>query len=117
MWFSIGELSPRLFSFNSPLGACPVCKGLGFREEVDPNLAVVESLSIEDGAVIPFRESDYWSQVLVRICEVYDMPTNVPFCKLSEEHKNIILNGAPDPVLVNFKVGKRYTEKQFITGA
>ncbi|BAT70961.1 excinuclease ABC subunit A [Thermosulfidibacter takaii ABI70S6] len=109
--FSIGELSPRLFSFNSPLGACPVCKGLGFREEVDPNLAVVESLSIEDGAVIPFRESDYWSQVLVRICEVYDMPTNVPFCKLSEEHKNIILNGAPDPVLVNFKVGKKVYRK------
>ncbi len=62
---SMNELQPRDFSFNAPYGACPDCLGIGSREEVDPSLAIPDpSLSIAEGAVAPFRNGNYYPQVI-----------------------------------------------------
>ncbi len=105
--FAVKEISPRLFSFNSPYGACPECKGLGFKEEIDCSLAVVETLSVKDGALIPFRESRFYTALVEAVCKHYGIPTDVPFRELEEEHKEILLYGAPDAVLVRYRMGGR----------
>lgn len=106
--FTIGELSPRLFSFNSPYGACPDCKGIGYRRRIDPSLAVRFDLSLEEGAVVVFRDSDYWQQILDTVCEYYGIPKDVPFRELSPEHREIILYGADEPISFSYRWrGKR----------
>ncbi len=103
--FTVGELSHRLFSFNSPYGACPVCKGIGFREEIDVNRAIVEDLSLAEGAIIPFRQSDYWSSLLKAVCKETGIPLYMPFKKLNQGQKEVILCGYRYPVEV--RVGRR----------
>lgn len=94
--FSIEELAPRMFSFNSPFGACPDCDGLGAKMIVDPDLLVPNaSLTIEDGAFEAWAgsTSNYYPQFLAAVCEHYDIPTNVPVSELSAEHMKKILYG------------------------
>ena len=93
---SFEELTPRMFSFNSPYGACPDCGGLGFRKEVDPYLIVeYPDKSINNGA-IPFINmgySNYYSQLFRGLAENYGFSLDEPFNDLSEKAKNVILNG------------------------
>ncbi|MDD3520313.1 MAG: excinuclease ABC subunit UvrA [Actinomycetota bacterium] len=93
---SFEELTPRMFSFNSPYGACPDCGGLGFRKEVDPYLIVeYPERSINDGA-IPFINmgySNYYSQLFRGLAENYGFSLDKPFNDLSEKAKSIILDG------------------------
>ena len=96
--FSIGELDPKLFSFNSPYGACPVCKGLGYDEVVDPEMAIIEDLSIAEGAVIPANYSRFYKRLLMALCDLVGIPKDVPFRDLSDEHKRIIIEGYGEPV-------------------
>ncbi|MEF3305423.1 excinuclease ABC subunit UvrA [Paenibacillus sp. GYB003] len=94
--FSIEELAPRMFSFNSPFGACPDCDGLGAKMIVDPELLVPnQSLTIEDGAFEAWAgsTSNYYPQFLAAVCEHYGIPTNVPVSELSAEHMKKILYG------------------------
>ncbi len=115
--FTIGELSPRLFSFNSPYGACPDCKGIGYRRRIDPSLAVRYDLSVEEGAVVIFRDSDYWRQILETVCDFYGIPKDIPFGRLSEEHKEIILYGSDEPITFNYKWrGRRKSFTGFYEG-
>ncbi|MHB0976759.1 MAG: excinuclease ABC subunit UvrA [Candidatus Aquicultorales bacterium] len=95
--FSFEELAPRMFSFNSPYGACPECSGLGTRMVVDPSLVIPdESLSIADGAIHPFAysSSDFYSKILKAVCDKFGIPMDVPWRELSDEAKTIILRGS-----------------------
>ncbi|MDQ0430261.1 excinuclease ABC subunit A [Planomicrobium stackebrandtii] len=95
--FSIGELEPRMFSFNSPFGACPECDGLGMKLEVDPDLVIPDwNVSLNKGAIVPWQptSSQYYPQLLKAICKHYKIDMDVPVSDLPEEHINIILRGS-----------------------
>ncbi|AIQ71293.1 excinuclease ABC subunit UvrA [Paenibacillus graminis] len=94
--FSIEELAPRMFSFNSPFGACPECDGLGMKMVVDPDLLIPDQgKSIEEGAFLAWTgsTSNYYPQFLKSVCEHFKIPQNVPVSSLSPEHMNKLLNG------------------------
>ena len=94
---SFPELEPRLFSFNSPHGACPSCDGLGTKMVIDPELIVPDhSLSIRDGAIQPWekRTSVNFHQMLESIAKHFKFKLNTPFKALSHSVQNILLYGA-----------------------
>src|SRR6184192_2719718 len=93
---SLPELQPRIFSFNSPHGACPRCTGLGSQQEIDPDLLVPDpSLSINDGALVPWTigNSSFYESVIQAIADRYEIPTDVPWQELTEEQQNRFLYG------------------------
>ncbi|MEW6243548.1 MAG: excinuclease ABC subunit UvrA [Bacillota bacterium] len=92
---SVGELEPRMFSFNSPFGACPECTGLGVRLEIDPGRVIPDmSLSIEEGGIEPFsRSNGYHIQLLKSVGRHYGFSLRTPLRELSPEHLRIILYG------------------------
>lgn len=95
----IPELEPRLFSFNAPQGACPVCTGLGSRLEVDPDLVFNANLTIAEGAIRPYNRvnSDaWWMKKLASVGEVQGFSLQVPVKELTEEDKQKILYGTGD---------------------
>lgn len=95
--FSIGELEPRMFSFNSPFGACPDCDGLGTKLEVDVSLVIPDwSKTLEEHAIAPWEptSSNYYPSLLKTVCEHFDIPFDVPVSELSDEALDIILNGS-----------------------
>ncbi|BFT68709.1 excinuclease ABC subunit UvrA [Paenibacillus sp. P36] len=94
--FSVEELAPRMFSFNSPFGACPECDGLGSQMIVDPDLLVPDmKLTIEEGAFEAWAgsTSNYYPQFLAAVCDHYSIPRNVPVSELSSEQMKVILYG------------------------
>lgn len=94
--FSIDELSPRMFSFNSPFGACPDCDGLGVKMVVDPDLLIPDpEKSVEDGAFQAWSggTSTYYPQFLQSVCEHYGIPQDIPVSQLTTEQMNLILHG------------------------
>jgi excinuclease ABC subunit A len=96
---SIPELEPRLFSFNSPFGACPDCNGLGVNMELDPDMIIPDKRkSISDGAVAPRNGTpdSYYYQLLEAVADYFGFSTDTPIQDLSPEHVHIILYGAPD---------------------
>ena len=101
--FSIPKLEPRLFSFNSPLGCCPDCKGLGIKREADPRLMVPDdSLSINQGALKYYAhmvgsQNLEW-QELCLLCKMYKIPLDRPFSELTNEQKDIIFRGSKEPL-------------------
>ncbi|RCX19032.1 excinuclease ABC subunit A [Fontibacillus phaseoli] len=97
--FSIEELSPRMFSFNSPFGACPECDGLGVKMIIDPDLLVPNpSKSIEQGAFEAWAgsTSNYYPQFLRSVCEHFDIPQDVPVSELSKDQMDKLLYGTGD---------------------
>jgi excinuclease ABC subunit A len=93
---SLVELEPRIFSFNSPHGACPRCTGLGSQMEIDPELVVPDpSLSIGDGAIAPWAASasEYYDQLTAAISERYGVDLDTPWSELSEESRDFFLFG------------------------
>ena len=99
----IPELSPRAFSFNSPYGACPRCTGLGFHKEIDPQLVVVPSLSLEEGAIIPWQNSDYYQQILKTVTDFYGIPMDKPWKTLKEKHREILLFGSREAITFAYR--------------
>ncbi|MEK5419694.1 excinuclease ABC subunit A [Paenibacillus odorifer] len=94
--FSIEELAPRMFSFNSPFGACTECDGLGMKMVVDPDLLIPDAeKSIEEGAFLAWTgsTSNYYPQFLKSVCEHFKIPQNVPVSSLTPDHMNKLLNG------------------------
>ncbi|MCR8844837.1 excinuclease ABC subunit UvrA [Paenibacillus sp. SC116] len=94
--FSIDELAPRMFSFNSPFGACSECDGLGQKMIVDAELLVPDrDKSIDDGAFEAWAgsTSNYYPQFLRAVCEHYSIPTDIPVSQLEPEHMTKILHG------------------------
>ncbi|MGB3101389.1 MAG: excinuclease ABC subunit UvrA [Psychrobacillus psychrotolerans] len=97
--FSIGELEPRMFSFNSPFGACGECDGLGTKLEVDAELVVPDkSISLADGAIVAWQptSSQYYPKLLEAVCKHYKIKMNVPVEKLPIDQWNKILYGSGD---------------------
>ncbi|MEV2907693.1 excinuclease ABC subunit UvrA [Paenibacillus larvae] len=94
--FSIDDLAPRMFSFNSPFGACPECDGLGSQMIVDPDLLVPnKNKTIEDGAFETWAgsTSNYYPQFLKAVCIHYNIPTDIPVSELTDEQMKILLYG------------------------
>ncbi len=103
---SLEELTPRMFSFNAPFGACPACTGLGFKLELDPDLVVPDpSLTLREGAVAPFLRSTsrFYPDLLETVARVAGIPMDRPYQTLSDEAKQIVLYGYPDPVPFTFE--------------
>ncbi|CDR20578.1 excinuclease ABC subunit UvrA [Staphylococcus argenteus] len=95
--FSIGELEPRMFSFNSPFGACPTCDGLGQKLTVDVDLVVPDKdKTLNEGAIEPWipSSSDFYPTLLKRVCEVYKINMDKPFKKLTDRQRDILLYGS-----------------------
>jgi len=97
--FTIEEIEPRLFSFNSPYGACEECEGIGVNLNVDPNLVVPNSKkSLAEGAIEPWAKSTtlYYAQTLASLSKHYKFSLDEKWIKLSKEIKDIILFGSND---------------------
>ncbi len=94
--FSFAELTPRMFSFNSPYGACPECDGLGAKMEIDPDLVIPDKeLSLAQGAIAVWRNTNnYFMQFLEALADHYGFDMNTPVNKLKPEHLKIILYGS-----------------------
>lgn len=106
---SLEELSPRMFSFNSPYGACPTCDGLGDKMEIDPRRVLDGRRSIIDGGIIPWADSQsrWLAGFLSGVSEKFNIDVNVPMDDLSENLLQIILYGSG-----NEKVSFEYTNMQ-----
>ncbi len=97
--FTIEEIEPRLFSFNSPYGACEECEGIGVKLNVDPKLVVPnEKKTISDGAIEPWAKTStlYYAQTLSSLSKHYNFSLNDKWNKLSKKIKDIILYGSDD---------------------
>ncbi|HOQ80534.1 MAG TPA: excinuclease ABC subunit UvrA [Candidatus Cloacimonadota bacterium] len=105
---SYPDLLPQHFSFNSPLGMCPVCNGLGTKLEFDPDLIIIDkTLSINQGAIVPWgkmsEKQNSWSMgTISKVAEEYSFSLDTPWNKLSEDVQNVLLYGTK---------GKRYKVK------
>ncbi len=99
---SIPEIEPRIFSFNTPHGACPTCNGLGTLLSVDPNLVFNNNLSIAEGGIVPYAnvfESDTWfHRTLIQFCEENDIPLKKRLSDIPWDKKEILLKGTSDRV-------------------
>ncbi len=110
---SLPELQPRIFSFNSPHGACPRCTGLGAQQEIDPDLLVPDtSLSISEGALVPWSvgNSGFYESVIQAIADRYEIPLDEPWENLSEEEEDLFLYGTEgERVYVSYRnrMGRR----------
>ncbi len=107
------ELEPRMFSFNSPHGACERCTGLGSQREIDPELIVPDpALSIGEGALAPWANSssNYYEQITEAIAERYGVDLEAPWSELSDENRDLFLygtNGEPVQVTYRNRYGRR----------
>ncbi len=98
---SFEELSPRIFSFNAPYGACDKCGGLGVDFRIDPDLVVPDkTLSVNSGAIYPWSRSatSYYDDVLRAVQEAYGIDYDIPFGDLPQEHQDIILYGSDERI-------------------
>ena len=108
--FTIEEIEPRLFSFNSPHGACPACDGLGVETFFDPELVVPdERLPLAGGAIAPWTgsQSPYYDQTLQSIARHYKVSTRTPWEELPEPVRHTVLHGSAEPIEFSFKDGVR----------
>ncbi len=106
--FSVPNLEPRLFSFNSPLGCCPDCRGLGIKQEASEELLVPnDNFSINQGAIVYFKNqiggnTIEW-QELCYLCDFYGIPRDVPYRKLTKEQRNILMYGSKEEIRYTIK--------------
>lgn len=101
------ELSPRMFSFNAPQGACPECNGIGSKMEINPDLIVPnKNLTLNEGAIVPWSKSNkkenYYHQMLEAVAKHYNFSMDTPFKDLAEEEQDIILYGCDEKIPFNF---------------
>ncbi|MDC0356039.1 excinuclease ABC subunit UvrA [Candidatus Pelagibacter sp.] len=119
--FTIEEIEPRLFSFNSPYGACEECEGIGIKLNVDPNLVIPdERKSIADGAIEPWAKSTtlYYAQTLASIAKHYGFSLDDKWKKLSKKIKDVILYGSDEEeIKFNYDDGyEKYSHKKTFEG-
>ncbi len=121
--FSVGNLEPRLFSFNAPLGACDVCHGLGITEEVDvSNLIPDDSLSIRQGGIRYYKnivdtDNIEW-QTFTVLCRAYKISLDKPISTFTKKQLEIILHGSDKPIKYTIisSGGNRYDKNDYIEG-
>jgi len=113
---SIEEITPRMFSFNSPYGACPACSGLGINMEIDPELVIPDrSKSVAEGAIAPWNSSPdgIYFQMLQAVLEHYGYDVDTPIEKMDEKMVNILLYGSDEPI--DFTFEGRFTGTRHFT--
>lgn len=117
---SVGEINPRMFSFNNPYGACPACDGLGSKMELDLNLVIPdETLSINGGALAPWSKggiSNYYAMLLGALAERYGFSLDTPWNELLEEHRKLVLYGASVDEKFHFNYINLFGEEKVHTG-
>ena len=102
------ELTPRMFSFNAPQGACPECNGIGSKMEIDPDLIVPNpNLTLNEGAIAPWSKSskkeNYYYQMLEAVSNHFNFSMDVPFNELPQEYQDTVLYGCNDKIPFTFK--------------
>ncbi|QTQ08784.1 excinuclease ABC subunit UvrA [Macrococcoides canis] len=113
--FSIDKLEPRMFSFNSPFGACPDCDGLGTKLTVDLNLVIPDdSKSLANGALVPWEpiSSNYYPTLLKQTCKHFGISMKAPFRDLSKKDQDIILYGHSDDITYTFRQDNGVSRKR-----
>ena len=117
---SVGEINPRMFSFNNPYGACPDCDGLGSKMELDLSLVIPdETLSINGGALAPWSKggiSNYYAMLLGALAERYNFSLDTPWNELSAEHQKLVLYGAAADEKFHFNYINLFGEEKVHTG-
>ncbi len=117
--FSMPELEPRMFSFNSPYGACPECTGLGSKTEFDPELICPDrNKPLRDGAILPFvyksgEVKDWWPEMLDAVGRSVGFDANLPVKDISPEALNAVWYGLDQPITVHMRYGRG--ERKFST--
>jgi excinuclease ABC subunit A len=98
------EIEPRNFSFNGPYGACPTCTGLGFKQEIDPDLVLDPDLSLLDGAVLPWANStsEYYQELLRALADHYGVDMHTPVRKLPRDFVRVLLKGSDEEVRIKY---------------
>ncbi|HXF83095.1 MAG TPA: excinuclease ABC subunit UvrA [bacterium] len=98
------EIEPRVFSFNSPYGACPTCSGLGFRQEFDPDLVLDWEKSLSDGAVVPWASStsEYYYELLQSLAAHYRVDMKTPLRRLPKSFIDVLLHGSAQTFRVRY---------------
>ncbi len=120
--YSLKELEPRIFSFNAPYGACPYCKGLGFKQKMDVDLVIPDrSKTLSEGAILPFKnmeDTNIYIQKLETFCKKNNIDMNKPVEKLSKKEINLVLYGSDKPIHFNFysKSGNTYNKIEVYEG-
>ncbi len=116
---SYEEITPRMFSFNNPFGACESCSGLGYLLEIDPDLCVPDqSLSIRQGAIVPWNgastQGSWNNQILISVCNHFKIPLDKPFSSVSEKHRRILFYGSGDEkITMQWETASREGKGQF----
>ncbi|HRK23009.1 MAG TPA: excinuclease ABC subunit UvrA, partial [Fimbriimonadaceae bacterium] len=117
--FSMPELEPRMFSFNSPYGACPECTGLGTKTEFDPILIAPDpSKPVREGAILPFiyksgEAKEWWPELLDGVGEATGFDAHQPLSSLTDEQRDAVFHGLKEPVKVRMTYGR--TEREIST--
>lgn len=114
--YSLPDLEPRMFSFNAPFGACPECKGLGFKTAISQDLLVPDTdKSINGGAIATMSDDQniFYTDVKTA-CDHYHIDMNKPFKNLTKKEKNIVFYGSTEPL--NFEYTAKNGNKRFTTG-
>ncbi|MEI7640904.1 MAG: excinuclease ABC subunit UvrA [bacterium] len=112
--FSMAKIEPRLFSFNNPFGACPVCTGLGTRVEVDERMVLDKSLSLRQGAIKPWSNTEgYYWHYLEGLSKKMKFSLETPFHKLPEYAKDALLNGTDMQVDFHYKAKTKENEYNY----
>ena len=96
------EMSPRVFSFNSPLGACPSCQGLGVQRRFSEELLVDRRATISEGCIIPWRQSmspHWYRKLMEQTAYHYGIPTNIPYSQLDDDARDIMMNGSGSTII------------------
>jgi len=101
---SLPEIEPRIFSFNAPYGACPTCTGLGFKQEIDPDLVLNPSLSLLDGAVLPWASStsEYYQELLRALADAHRVDMHTPVGRLPREFLRVLLRGSAEEIRIKY---------------
>ncbi|UUV99686.1 excinuclease ABC subunit UvrA [Vagococcus luciliae] len=97
--FTVGNIEPRLFSFNTPFGACPECDGLSVKLEVDADLVVPdETKTLREGAIVPWNpiSSNYYPNMLEQACEQFGIDFDTPFKELTKKQKDLLFRGSDE---------------------
>ena len=116
--FSIPKLEPRLFSFNSPSGCCPDCKGLGIKREADESLLIPHpELSIKEGCIEYYKwtvgtKNLEWQEFEL-LCNLYNIPLDKPYDEMTPRQKDIILYGSKEPIKYTLKSSSGNTNNRF----
>ena len=102
--YSIPELEPRLFSFNSPYGACPECKGLGTKLKISEDLIIPNrDKSLRSGAIVAYNlDNNIHNTTIEAVCAKYDIDMDEPIKNIPREKLNIILHGTPEPIEIKY---------------